>query len=236
VAASGYHFERLADVDWSRFLTLTVDDDCRPERGWRRSVDWIGKFCHWLRRENREGRARTRHGAALEYTWSIEEQPGTQQVHFHMLMNIVWIDYTRLREAWQRIVGRPFAWVNASWVRDRRHAAYYVSRYVSKARLTDDVLAILYRRRQWHSTVPAPAAEVSGWRFDGVRDGDRSQEDTECPPAHSAGQGWTCDWSRAHCYALFSRALSFEREQEEAISELSWSLLESRWIGQSATG
>lgn len=209
--SQAYHLARIV-AEWRGFLTLTVPADRDPCDWWRQGNDPIERFVRWLRREVKEGRARTVQGPdgareKLRFTWSVEAQEATMSPHWHMLHNVAYVNYTRARKAWQRIVGVRFAMIKNEKVTSKRGAINYVAKYCSKARLTPEILAIIGKGRQWSSAGCSPKEEAAGWREARTVEPDRAIDATEQGSPVSSGEGWRLAWSVKGGGAMWYRPL-----------------------------
>lgn len=238
--AQRYHIERIQD-DWKLFLTLTCPPDRDPVDWWRIGHEKIGLFVRWLRREVKAGRARlagSLDGAVpvLRYTWNVEAMERSLLPHWHLLCNVEWLDYARAREAWQEILGVEFAWVNVSRVRSRLHAIRYVAKYVAKARLGDELYAIMYRKRQWAQSLKGAESEPLGWHPVADVSPERAYAILESGLAPDSTRPWSLVWRSERCGGLWSRPLEAGELTREGLSSVAAQAIEGLWARPAADG
>lgn len=207
--AQSYHLMRLAD-DWKGFLTLTVPPDRDPADWWRDQAGLMTRFIRWLRDEVRSGQAEVTDydetgQPRLRYAWNVESQTDSCLPHWHILSNVVRVDYTRVREAWMRIARVTEAWIHWSPIVNRVQAIRYVSLYCSKERLSDVILAIIGPKRQWSCEGCRPPDEASGWKVDATLSPEAARSAVEAAAAGEPRPGWTLEWASDRAGASWSR-------------------------------
>lgn len=215
---------------WRLFWTVGVPSGAVPAaEAWRRMSGWVGKLFQELRRElargegarvvvdedereridalNKERRQGSRRHAHLQYAWCLEPHKSGWP-HLHFVTNASFIDFAWMKALWSRIVGFTIRWANFKKVTDRDGVCRYLSKYISKTTFSPDITAIMYRRRQWASTVPKREVEKQGWQLEEDTKGRDLFLETSEPEACAKPGNWHVKMSRAGEYSLFSRELS----------------------------
>jgi len=94
----------------------------------------------------------------LEYAWVLEPHKSLYP-HLHLTSNLLWIDRREWMAKWREITGQDVQHLDVKRVHSTDGICYYIAKYVSKARLTPEILAIMFRRRLWASTLKAKHVE-----------------------------------------------------------------------------
>lgn len=216
--------------NWRLFWTLGVPAGAvHAAAAWRSISRWVGKLFQELRRElargpganvvvdqderdriakvNESRRSGARKHATLQYAWCLEpHQSGWP--HLHFVTNASFVSFTWIKALWSRIVGFTVRWANYRRVTDGDGVCRYLSKYISKTTFSPDITAIMYRRRQWASTVPKAEVEKAGWELEEADESRWLFLETSEPQAVAALGSWTPKMNRPGEYALFSRELT----------------------------
>lgn len=180
-------------------------------------------------------RALMRGPSKLHYAWAIEPHKSGFP-HVHMLLDQEWVDVVWLRSTWAAAAGVVDADVDIRTVSSSAAVSRYISKYISKSRLSLDILAIVKGRRLWWSTVKNVSRPEPVW----IRE--ESTTEAECrvgvENAESWGvdDGWSCEATNGESYALWTRKAEWpasvrvvENEFDATgESELAW-MLESQF-------
>lgn len=218
--------------NWRTFWTLGVPSGFwRADVAWRLMGQWVKALFRELRRELAEGQGsrvkvgaheRERIGALnerrqsgkrkmalLQYAWCIEpHQSGWP--HLHFVTNAHFIGFEWIKSLWGRITSTTIRWARVERVKDVDGVCRYLSKYISKTTFSPDITAIMYRRRQWASTVPAPPKRAAEWTVEERREGEDLFSETVFASVFAREKGWKVGLSRAGEYANFSRRFSRE--------------------------
>jgi len=181
-------FHSPARVRWRTFLTLTFPRDGHDPAGWwRRAGYYIGRFWQKMKRaiwkwygircKDRKKHPWTYYGWVIEPTPSNPEWP-----HVHMAFSMPWFGDLSSKAMWQwsefakrtwnECIGATSLWRHWSEVKDPQRAAKYLVKYLTKSGWEDETLALMYRRRQWGTNLPAPPSEPAGWQSLGYMSAD----------------------------------------------------------------
>lgn len=215
---------------WRLFWTVGVPSGSRSAGdAWRRMGGWVSALFREIRRELAQGdgsnvrmedadRARiedlrrqqkpgARRLADLQYAWCLEpHQSGWP--HLHFVTNASFIRHAWFKALWSRIVGAEIRWANYRIVRDQDGVCRYLSKYISKTTFSPDITALMYRRRQWASTVPKPEVKRSGWELEEGEEGRDLFLETVDPERVARVQGWELKLAKTAEYAVFERVFS----------------------------
>ncbi len=144
---------------WTTFATLGFSHrHITVEQSWRRVSGWIRALTRWMRKRFSlpiYGEARNE---GLEYAWVLEPHKSLYP-HVHLTTNLLWIDRHEWMAKWREITGQDVQHLDVKRVHSTDGICYYIAKYVSKARLTPEILAIMFRRRLWASTLKAKKVE-----------------------------------------------------------------------------
>ena len=175
-------------------------------------TDWRG-----VRKDLRteEARHNIRTDRKLELAWVLEEHKDGY-AHLHMCLNIEWMDPVWTKALWARCLGVAWAICKAKRVWQADGVCWYLSTYISKGMLDVDVLAVMYRRRIFASTVRRAAQEKSGWTPDDEVNSIVAERLCEKRETVLEGQGWVLDVGRDGRYAIWSRPV------DEDLAESLW--------------
>ena len=216
--------------DWRLFFTFTMPRElCSAADAWRKVHGWVGSITRELRRESRMAtiaddendalkkpfsdaarklaRSRMRGEEKLEYAWVLEpHQDGWP--HVHMVVNSAFISYAWLREAWRRAMGATRAWVYGEKVYSIDGACRYLSKYISKATLTPDILAIVYGRRLWACTLKRADKPDPKWFRELGSTSDDARLSSEIGDAWMPEEGWEVREAKRGGYTLWVRPMA----------------------------
>lgn len=212
---------------WKLFFTFTVPRQ-RASIGdaWREVHIWIEALVREMRRETRiatisdaenDGlkkpfseerralaRSRVEAATSLLYAWVIEPHKDGYP-HVHMVVDCKWIDFEWLRGVWSASCGVMSAWVYGERVYQIDGACRYLAKYISKAALSLDILAIIYRRRLWATNLERPAKPESKWFTEERVSGADAYRAAEMGEKAFAGKGWKLEQAKKGAYAIWTR-------------------------------
>lgn len=158
---------------------------------------------------NEERKGKKRPLAELQYAWCLEPH-ASGFPHLHFVLNAWFVDFGFMKELWSRIVGLEVRWARYEKVTDRDGMCRYLSKYISKTSFPPDLVAIMYRRRQWASTVP-PREEAPGeWVQEKKEDAADPGWVVENQRAYERVSCWDRVMGKEGKYALYTRLLKEE--------------------------
>ncbi len=153
---------------YRQFVTFTLSrEGISRLHAWRHMSKWVGELMKRLAREADKGiwqcyaencEKREPHeivnscGQKLEYAWVIEPHE-TPWPHVHVAWSARYVCYDWLREQWREITGQDVEWTKTKEVYTVDGVCRYMTEYMTESVYTEDILAVLYRRRIWTSTV-----------------------------------------------------------------------------------
>jgi hypothetical protein len=153
---------------WKQFQTITLRrEGISNLHAWRNMSKWVSELMKRLARESEKGiwqcyagscESRNAHeivntgGKKLEYAWVIEPHK-TPWPHAHVAWSASYVCYDWLREQWEEITGQGIQYVHNRKVYSVDGMCRYLTKYMSKAVHSDEILAVLHRRRLWASTI-----------------------------------------------------------------------------------
>lgn len=143
----------------------------------------------------------------LDYAWAIEPHKSGYP-HVHLCTTAEFINGDWLRWTWRRITACPIRWAHVERVTDSDGVCWYLAKYVSKAQLPLDLLAILYRRRLWSCTLPVWDEDPS-WSPEPPDDSGAAWRSVLAPASWAQSNGWTLDSGSPGRYATWSRPVSW---------------------------
>jgi hypothetical protein len=150
---------------WQQLLTLGVPSgEVTARVAWGEIHRSIGKFVHYLRDSLRDGSndVRVAGGGKLEYAWVIEAHESGYP-HVHMAHNLEWLDRGAAIRAWARATGLGVRGIHQERVRDKSGTSRYLVKYMTKARLTLDVLVLLAGKHLIGSTIRRKKEDRELW-------------------------------------------------------------------------
>lgn len=221
---------------WRLFYTLGVPSGFWDAgKAWRLVGFWARSLFRELRRELADGRARNvvvdqderdriaalnearakgkRAAPVLQYAWCLEPHKSGWP-HIHFVTNASFIAHEWIKKLWSRIIGSEVRWARYEKVTDRDGVCRYLSKYISKTTFSPDIVAIMYRRRQWASTVPPMPKKTAEWRLEERREGEDLFSETVFPSIFARVNGWKESLSKAGEYAMFSRSFTVKEWEE----------------------
>lgn len=203
-ARQGQVMRRVAGP-WRLFITLTLPQAARsPGTAWRQVSGWIRRWLRALRRLVRQRDPRVRCEGRLAYAWVLEAHRSGFP-HIHLALSASWLDAHWIRQSW----GACHKWgrcrVDVQRARKTVALNWYLAKYLSKARLTPDILAIMYRRRLVASTMRAASEEEQGWTLESRLDQTRARLSMEEPERWGRAEGWRMSWSVPGAAAMWVR-------------------------------
>ncbi len=134
---------------------------------WRNMSKWVGELMKRLSREADKGiwqcyaehhKKRKAHeivntnGKPLDYAWVIEPHK-SEWPHVHVAWSAEYVCYNWIREQWNEITGQEIRWSKTKKVYTIDGVCRYMTDYMTKSVYPEYILAVLYRRRLWASTV-----------------------------------------------------------------------------------
>lgn len=201
---------------WQQFVTVTMrQTQCSRSHAWRHASRWISRLMErvqeavkrgpricksWNCRHRREHVQANVKSGKLEYAWALEPHESLWP-HWHIAWNADYVCYDWLREAWAEINGFGIQNIRTNKVYTPSGISHYMAEYMSKARYPTWILAILYRRRIWASTIPKRRVWDGGYALVDIVTGEfaRSACAGEIPPkcnssssAEIPAKYWTC--------------------------------------------
>lgn len=212
---------------WNLFFTFTVPRG-RASKGdcWREVHLWLEGLIREIRRETRIAsisdaenealrkpfsdarrelaRSRVKCSGAALYAWVLEPHRDGYP-HVHMVVDSEWVDFNWLRETWAASCGVMSAWVYGEKVYQIDGACRYLAKYISKAQLSLDILAIMYRRRLWATNLERKEKPESRWFTEERVTSAQSRDAIEDPESAFAEKGWEYVSGKKNKYAIWRR-------------------------------
>jgi len=177
-----------------------------------------------IRVSRKEKRAVARENAALkpgerlmptlQYAWCLEPHESGYP-HVHLVTNANRVGTLWLKRQWSRIVQAKIQFAGNQAVKDVSGTCAYLSKYISKTWFTDDISAILYRRRQWASTRKDTLKKTSTWVQEKSRASDRVALEITHAKSSAAALGLDLVASKDGEYALQEYSMSFEQWRDK---------------------
>lgn len=146
-------------------LTLTWPSDGRGNRLGTIRDAWLGasralvRFCDALRHK-----VLRETGRKLEYAWVLEAH-ASGWPHAHLVVNEPYVDYRWCAEAWAAARRGQVAMIFGKAVYSRDGVCHYLVKYLTKARITPCLVAMLAGKRLFASTMPAREPDGPLWRI-----------------------------------------------------------------------
>lgn len=213
--------------DWSMFTTHTIPAGIHSKREewdliysagrvFRREVrreskrrnetsdakTWRGEYAHIARQAL--ARMRLRGPEKIEYAWALEpHQDG--RPHLHMIWNQEWMSFSWIRRIWSAALGMMDARVDGRRVWSKDGICGYLAKYISKRRMSLDILAIIKGRRTWASTLVAPEEEEPKWWRDESVSQEECGREVENMDDTGAEEGWELVAGKPNMYAIWKR-------------------------------
>lgn len=218
--------ERLSGP-WQLFFTFTLPRQ-RADKGnaWRWVHGWVERLVRELRRESRiasisdeenealrkpfsearreAARRRVRCSSEVRYAWVLEPHKDGYP-HVHMVVDAAWIEYAWLRGLWERTIGVSSAWVYGEKVYQVDGVCRYLTKYISKARLSLDILAIMYRRRLWATNLERKERPEPRWFTEESVTSAQAQAAAENGDYAFYGEGWEVVLQKKNAYTMWRR-------------------------------
>lgn len=132
------------------------------DRGQSSRVRFCGHGGKKSHRGCRNGCEASTWGADLEYAWALEPHVSGWP-HLHLITTATGISSAWVKTIWSRIIGASVRWCVVKPVSQNDGVCAYLCKYISKARLTLDILAKLGKRRLWASTQKDEKPDAAGW-------------------------------------------------------------------------
>jgi len=161
---------------WETFWTPTIrQDGCSKLHAWRMASKWASRLMKRMRDAVASGprvcRAimcghREEHneievdGGVLEYAWCVEPHESLWP-HWHVATNAKRVCYDWLREVWREVTLNGWSGIQVKKVSSPKRIAWYMAEYMTKAVFTDWILAIMFRKKLWWSTIPKKQRDSS---------------------------------------------------------------------------
>lgn len=222
---------------WRLFWTLGIPaGKFNVGDAWRKIGGWVRALFRELRRDlalkmssrikvddderdrikalNQEREHGKRKAATLQYAWCLEPHKSGYP-HLHFVTNASYIGFEYIKSLWSRIVGETVRWARYERVTDQDGVCRYLSKYISKTSFPPDIVALMYRRRQWASTVPKGPPEEPEWRQERRSEGDYLEHQLREPYRWAGVFGWEVSCTKKDGYALFTRFLTMEQVLEK---------------------
>jgi hypothetical protein len=154
-------------------------------------------------------RSRIRASEQLKYAWVLEpHQDGWP--HVHMVVEPDYVDYTWLRGVWSQCCGVVDAWVYGEQVYSIDGACRYLCKYISKAQLSIEILAILFRRRMWATNLERPENPEPKWFREETVSSEDAWRDAGRGDAWLPEMGWAVMSAKPGGYAMWERLAASE--------------------------
>lgn len=153
---------------WTQFLTFTFPHKaCSVYHAWRHVSGWVTKLMERVRKAARkpprqclEANCISRHNhyeirseGRLEYGWAIEPHPDSGYPHIHVVWTAEYACYDWLRRIWMDITGMGLGRIDSRPVRQTGGISDYLAPYITKSVYSDEILAIMHRKKLWASTM-----------------------------------------------------------------------------------
>jgi hypothetical protein len=190
-AHAGYRMEG----PWKQFVTFTLPQDVVSRyHAWRHCITWMSKLLKWIAREVCKGTCECRavncqsrgqhpivsvNGGKFDYAWVVEPHK-TDWPHFHVAWTAEYVCYDWLRETWAEITGLGLAHIHSKEMYSEDGICRYLTKYMTKSMYSDEILAILYRRRMWASTIRRKPKWEKGYRLVDILHGKSAQDAVDC--------------------------------------------------------
>lgn len=214
---------------WTKWVALTYSSTGRSILEDSRSVHrWIRAFTKELNDEARKGdtenlrvtqhvkderesakndpKRKGRLPSLFQYAWVIENHKSGFP-HVHMCMAVDWIDYEWAKQLWSRIVGAATGATEFDDVYSIGGVCHYLSTYLSKGGITNDLLGVWRRRRLWATTRKRPETPEPLWT---PEEGDKQEpleEQVKDAKAWGEEDGWSREYGRDGVYAVWRRPI-----------------------------
>lgn len=247
---------------WNLFLTLTLPRGrAAAADAWREIHGMIADFVREMRRETRiatmtedenvalekpytkerieQAREKIRASEGFEYAWVIEPHKDGWP-HVHLVINTKWVDFVWMRELWSKCAGVADAWVYGEVVYQVNGACRYLCKYISKSVLTLDILAIMFRRRLWATSLKKPESKEAKYFREQTVGTKDAYEASEIAETWRAELGWKCVSFKAGAYAMWEReaadgegyvwAIERSTGADEGAYNEEWSLDKPAWM------
>lgn len=143
---------------WKTFITITYSHrGVRVDEAWRAVHGWLSRLAAWMRKRFRgEGMPK------MDYAWVLEPHKSGHP-HVHLCSTLEWIDIPLWKRKWSEITCLPVEWLKVKRVWSSDGVCYYLAKYLEKAVMSNEVLALLGRRRLFASTLPALPEPDATW-------------------------------------------------------------------------
>jgi hypothetical protein len=164
---------------WRQFATMTIPhDECARLDAWRNASGWMTTYMERLAKRARKGPTRClgwecRHkpdhmeidtdGKKLEYAWVIEPHK-TEWPHWHIAWSASWCCFAFQRELWRDVTGLDVIWTKVKEVVSIEGACRYLTKYLTKAKYTREILACLHRKKIWATTILSTKKWENGYK------------------------------------------------------------------------
>lgn len=154
----------------------------------------------------------------FEFAWVVEPHRSGWP-HVHMVTTLEWVAFTWLRKEWGKIVGADVRWIRVVPVWSVDGVCRYLTKYMSKATLPNDILAILYRRKLWYCSIKVEPEEPQDWRPLKAVTTTQAWLEAMTGKADERDEGWELECRRSGCYAIWVRFYRWERHMEKDLQE-----------------
>ena len=148
---------------WGSFFTLTLPHREMGLRfAWERVHAWLRRFTIKLRRWVRGDAGQSFKGESFEYAWALEPHKSGYP-HVHLVTSSRFIPWAVVKSLWNESTGYHASSMKAKRVDDVGGVSQYLAAYISKEVFPDELFALLFRKRLWACTLPAPKREPGVW-------------------------------------------------------------------------
>lgn len=174
---------------WKQFVRLSIPHaEMSKLHAYRQASRWIRETLERLKSRARLGRRQCCAMACAErpphheirceantfdYAWCIEPHKDGYP-HWHVAWSAEYVCYDYLKEVWDDVTGFGLCSTFVEKVKDPESIARYLCDYLTKANFTDDVLAVMYRRRTWASTMKRGKKWEMGFKIVNIQRMNRS--------------------------------------------------------------
>lgn len=175
---------------WHTAVLLTLPQAALSVgEAWRQIHSHLARWIRKLRTALKTGSWAVRGGERLSYSWALECH-SSGYPHVHLVTDCRWISWEWIRRTWGETIGFGAPFVSCQRVRDESEACAYLAKYVAKTVLPLDLLAVLYRKRLWASTLRKRPREEAPWVEIGRVSEPQAEALVDSIECDEQGDGW----------------------------------------------
>jgi hypothetical protein len=183
--------------NWTTFWTFTWPTEFDMREAWTTAPAAASRLFHAVRAHVR--RCPQLWGLhpddPFHYAWVLEAQERGAP-HIHAVTN-VWVpSLPYLWSMWQEVMGGLRSRIDVEEIIHKRNAERYLVKYITKARLTRDIYAIMYRRRVWATTLKLGEQGPSSWERVGYLNPGVTHRAIKRSEEFGEDGGWDLEWAR----------------------------------------